>query len=421
MKYEFLKNPKKAEKVVSLLNMIAIALAIIAFLAGKTYFIYIMTLALAVLLASLVVIMHFARGGCENKKYSILYHLIAVHLILTVCSFFTSAKVADFNKFSYVFVTSLLAGLLVLIAVQLVLERKAIAISAFGFITVFILSLFQVNIVLNIVLALVMAAVIFTSLAKLMKPTGIYGIVFGVIALVVAVTLLIKPMAAVGFYGHITVCFALVSFYFVLPLFAKDKAEEPAEETAEEVEEIKKSGETTEKARLIKDSEEAEKETEESKESEADVKEVEEIKESEAAVEELEKIKEPESSEKATEDIKESEKAVKKVEKIKKSDETAEKAATVKESKKAKAVKKKDGTAVEDKDLPNRNRWIIKKYKSLPLDELMKAPVDALWGVSENDAKLLKAAFNIKTVEDLATNKFFNWAVEIAEKAKEEK
>lgn len=68
MKYEFLKNPKKAEKVVSLLNMIAIALAIIAFLAGKTYFIYIMTLALAVLLASLVVIMHFARGGCENKN-----------------------------------------------------------------------------------------------------------------------------------------------------------------------------------------------------------------------------------------------------------------------------------------------------------------------------------------------------------------
>jgi hypothetical protein len=50
----------------------------------------------------------------------------------------------------------------------------------------------------------------------------------------------------------------------------------------------------------------------------------------------------------------------------------------------------------------------------------MKSPVDALWGVSANDAKLLKEAFNIKTVEDLATNKFFNWAKEIVEEAEKE-
>ena len=38
------------------------------------------------------------------------------------------------------------------------------------------------------------------------------------------------------------------------------------------------------------------------------------------------------------------------------------------------------------------------------------APVAALNGVSDSDAEHLKAAFNIKTVRDLGTNKFFLWA-----------
>ena len=46
--------------------------------------------------------------------------------------------------------------------------------------------------------------------------------------------------------------------------------------------------------------------------------------------------------------------------------------------------------AFEDKDFP----------------ELAEAPVAALEGVSDSDAEHLKAAFNIKTIRDLATNKF---------------
>jgi hypothetical protein len=46
----------------------------------------------------------------------------------------------------------------------------------------------------------------------------------------------------------------------------------------------------------------------------------------------------------------------------------------------------------------------------ISLAELLNAPVDAIKGVSEGDAEKLKAAFNIKTVKDLGTNKFFLWA-----------
>ena len=65
-------------------------------------------------------------------------------------------------------------------------------------------------------------------------------------------------------------------------------------------------------------------------------------------------------------------------------------------------------------------RWIIKKYKGLSPAELLQAPVDALYGVSAGDAELLREAFGIKTVGDLADNKFFAWAAEIAGQAKEE-
>lgn len=58
----------------------------------------------------------------------------------------------------------------------------------------------------------------------------------------------------------------------------------------------------------------------------------------------------------------------------------------------------------------NINKAVTKAYEGKTLKELKKAPVSALQGVSENDAKLLKEAFNIKTVEDLALNKYFNWA-----------
>ena len=58
----------------------------------------------------------------------------------------------------------------------------------------------------------------------------------------------------------------------------------------------------------------------------------------------------------------------------------------------------------------NIDKCVVKKYEHLPLKEIAKAPVDALQGVSENDAKLLKEAFNVKTVSDLANLKYVKWA-----------
>jgi hypothetical protein len=52
---------------------------------------------------------------------------------------------------------------------------------------------------------------------------------------------------------------------------------------------------------------------------------------------------------------------------------------------------------------------------------VVDAPVSALAGVSEGDAKLLSEAFNVKTIGDLGRNKFFRAAtalVDLANSAK---
>ncbi|KIQ15112.1 hypothetical protein ASG56_10000 [Rhodococcus sp. Leaf7] len=51
-----------------------------------------------------------------------------------------------------------------------------------------------------------------------------------------------------------------------------------------------------------------------------------------------------------------------------------------------------------------------KAYADKSIEELADAPVAALKGVSDGDAEKLKAAFNITTVRDLGTNKYFLWA-----------
>ncbi len=56
-----------------------------------------------------------------------------------------------------------------------------------------------------------------------------------------------------------------------------------------------------------------------------------------------------------------------------------------------------------------------KKYESKSPLEILKSPVDALQGISADDAKSLKTAFNIKTVKDLADFKFVKWAKDIVE------
>lgn len=58
-----------------------------------------------------------------------------------------------------------------------------------------------------------------------------------------------------------------------------------------------------------------------------------------------------------------------------------------------------------------------KSYETKPVEELASAPVSALQGVSDADAEHLKAAFNIKTVKDLGTNKFFLRAQAVAKLA----
>ncbi|MFC4604782.1 hypothetical protein [Rhodococcus kronopolitis] len=60
---------------------------------------------------------------------------------------------------------------------------------------------------------------------------------------------------------------------------------------------------------------------------------------------------------------------------------------------------------------------LIKAWEDKTVEEIAKAPVSALQGVSESDAEHLLAAFNIKTVEDLGTNKFFLWAQAFAKLA----
>ena len=58
----------------------------------------------------------------------------------------------------------------------------------------------------------------------------------------------------------------------------------------------------------------------------------------------------------------------------------------------------------------NLNKVLDKKFEKMPLKDLPGAPVDAISGVSAGDAELLKKAFNVKTVKDLANLKYVKWA-----------
>lgn len=62
----------------------------------------------------------------------------------------------------------------------------------------------------------------------------------------------------------------------------------------------------------------------------------------------------------------------------------------------------------------NINKALVKAYQDRPLKVLAKAPVSALAGVSETNAQALEKVFGIKTIDDMAKNKFFRWASAIA-------
>ncbi|MBP2703781.1 hypothetical protein JOL79_08185 [Microbispora sp. RL4-1S] len=66
-------------------------------------------------------------------------------------------------------------------------------------------------------------------------------------------------------------------------------------------------------------------------------------------------------------------------------------------------------------------KLLDRDYEGMSLDELVKAPVQALAGVSEGDAELLRKAFNIKTVGDLGRNKFFRAATALVDLSESKK
>lgn len=63
------------------------------------------------------------------------------------------------------------------------------------------------------------------------------------------------------------------------------------------------------------------------------------------------------------------------------------------------------------------SKALDKAYEGKALTELLDSPVDALAGVSAGDAEKLSAAFGIKTVRDLGTNKYFKLAQALVEVA----
>ena len=63
----------------------------------------------------------------------------------------------------------------------------------------------------------------------------------------------------------------------------------------------------------------------------------------------------------------------------------------------------------------NLDKQLDKAYENLGVAEILDAPVAALAGVSEGDAEKLAAAFGIKTVRDLGTNKYFALAATLVD------
>jgi hypothetical protein len=68
----------------------------------------------------------------------------------------------------------------------------------------------------------------------------------------------------------------------------------------------------------------------------------------------------------------------------------------------------------------NINKYLDKAYEKKSLRELVDAPVEAIAGITEKDGKLLREAFKVKTIGDLAKLKYVKWAQAICELAKGE-
>jgi nucleotidyltransferase/DNA polymerase involved in DNA repair len=56
--------------------------------------------------------------------------------------------------------------------------------------------------------------------------------------------------------------------------------------------------------------------------------------------------------------------------------------------------------------MPDITKFFDKQFEQQEFSALADAPVDAIAGVSQSDAEALKAALGIKTIRDLAENKY---------------
>lgn len=68
----------------------------------------------------------------------------------------------------------------------------------------------------------------------------------------------------------------------------------------------------------------------------------------------------------------------------------------------------------------NINLALDKEYETKSLKEIADAPIEALQGVSPRQAELLKEAFSIKTIRQLAELRFVKWAQAIVTLAEKE-
>ncbi|MGA5145427.1 hypothetical protein ACPCSF_10325 [Streptomyces griseoincarnatus] len=60
------------------------------------------------------------------------------------------------------------------------------------------------------------------------------------------------------------------------------------------------------------------------------------------------------------------------------------------------------------------DKVLDKAWADKSLQEVLAAPVAALKGVSDRDGELLREAFGVKTVADLADLKYVRWAQALA-------
>ena len=68
-----------------------------------------------------------------------------------------------------------------------------------------------------------------------------------------------------------------------------------------------------------------------------------------------------------------------------------------------------------------REQYLDKKFRDKSWSVVASAPVSAINGVSEKDGVYLQRAFNIKTIQDFADNKFVRVAQTIISLAEIEK